>query len=206
MRAKNRRILLMNLKTIIFIGRSGCGKGTQIELMRDYFTKNDSREFFHLEAGARFRKFIADKYYASQLARDISLRGELQPEFLSVWGWVSELIENLTADKHLLIDGTPRRIGEAHILESVFEFFKREGVEIVYIKTSPEWSIDKMKKRGRGDDVNMTSLKNRMAWFEKDVMPVVEYFRNHDAHNFYEINGEQTVEEVQKDILEALKI
>lgn len=196
----------MNLKTIIFIGRSGSGKGTQIELMRDYFTKNDNREFFHLEAGARFRKFIADKYYASELAREISLSGALQPEFLSVWGWVSELIENLKENMHLLIDGTPRRIGEAHILESVFEFFKRENVEIVHIKTSQDWAIDKMQKRGRGDDIKMTSLMNRMDWFNKEVVPVIEYFRTHNSHTFHEINGEQSVEEVHQDILAALKI
>ncbi len=196
----------MNLKTIIFIGRSGSGKGTQIELMREYFKKNDSRDFFHLEAGARFRRFIADKYYASELAREISLSGALQPEFLSVWGWVSELIENLNADTHLLIDGTPRRIGEAHVLESVFEFFKRENVEIVHIKTSQDWAIDKMKKRGRGDDVSVASLINRMEWFEKEVVPVIEYFRMHKAHSFYEIDGERSIEEVHRDILSALKL
>ena len=51
----------MNLQTVIFIGRSGCGKGTQIEQFKNFLKNNDEREVFHLEAGDRFRNLINEK-------------------------------------------------------------------------------------------------------------------------------------------------
>ncbi len=194
----------MNLKTIIFIGRSGCGKGTQVELLIDYLKKNDSRPVFSLDAGEKFRSFIKEKFYSSKLAYENAVQGKLQPEFLSIWGWVSVLLEQLQEDEHLIIDGTPRRLGEARTLESVFEFFQRENIEIVYINVSRQWAVDRMQARGRMDDKSMNSINTRMDWFESSVVPVIDLYRTHPHHNFHEVNGEQSIEMVHKNIMSVL--
>lgn len=194
----------MNLKTIIFIGRSGCGKGTQVELLIDYLKKNDTRPVFSLDAGAKLRSFIKEKFYSSELAYENAEQGKLQPEFISIWAWVSALLENLQRDEHLIIDGTPRRLGEAGVLESVFEFFQRENIEIVYINVSRKWAIERMQSRGRMDDQNMKSINTRMDWFESSVVPVIDLYRAHPHHNFHEVNGEQSVEMVHKNIMSVL--
>jgi adenylate kinase family enzyme len=197
----------MHLKTIIFIGRSGCGKGTQNEKLINYIKELDTtRTVFNLEPGERFRKLIKEKKYASELAYENSVAGRLQPEFLSVWGWVSELIEKLERNQHLMIDGTPRRMGEAQVLESVFDFFERDNVEIVYINVSRQWAIEKMLARGRMDDQNMKSINTRLDWFESDVSKVLDFYRTHTKHIFHEINGEQSIEMVHKNILEVLNL
>ncbi len=196
----------MDLKTIVFIGRSGCGKGTQNEKLINFIKERDSRSVFNLEPGARFRKFIKEDRYASHLAYENAKAGRLQPEFLSVWGWVSELVENLDQDQHLMIDGTPRRIGEASVLESVFDFFEREHVEIVYINVSRQWAIDRMLARGRMDDTSMKSIHTRLDWFESDVSKVLDFYRTHKQHKFHEINGEQPIEVVHQNILQVLNL
>ncbi len=196
----------MDLKTIIFIGRSGCGKGTQNEKLINFIKERDNRPVFNLEAGARFRAFIKGDSYASRLASDIASRGTLQPEFLSVWAWVSELVEKMTENEHLMIDGTPRRLNEAHVLESVFHFFQRTSIDIVYINVSREWAEQRMIERGRADDKNMKSIETRLKWFETDVVPVLEFYRGHRHHRFHEINGEQSIEMVHKNILQALNL
>lgn len=196
----------MHLKTIIFIGRSGCGKGTQNEKLINFIKERDARSVFNLEPGERFRKFIKEDRYASQLAYENAKAGRLQPEFLSVWGWVSELVEKLERDQHLMIDGTPRRLGEASVLESVFDFFERDNVEIVYINVSRQWAIDKMLARGRMDDTSMKSINTRLDWFESDVSKVLDFYRAHKRHKFHEINGEQSIEAVHKNILQVLNL
>jgi adenylate kinase len=194
----------MPLKTIIFIGRSGCGKGTQVSKLIEHLKRIDSRNIVHVEAGALFRAFIKQNGYASSLSREISLDGGLQPEFLSIWAWSSQLINNLTPDDHLIADGTPRRLSEAYNLESAFNFFKRESVDVIYFDVSDEWAKERMRGRGRADDLEDSDLLRRLAWYKKEVMPAVEYFKTNPYYKIHNINGERPIEDVHKDILNAL--
>ncbi len=194
----------MNLQTIVFIGRSGCGKGTQVEQFQNFIKNNDSREIFHLEAGDRFRSLINEKTYTSQLAKEIAEKGGLQPEFLSIWAWTDKMVHGLNKEEHLLIDGTPRRLSEAKTLESVFDFLNRTDVNIIYLNVSRDWAIQRMKDRGRDDDKELEDVIARLDWFESDVVPALDFYRAHKSHKFHEINGEQEIGKVAEDILKSL--
>jgi len=196
----------MNLQTIVFIGRSGCGKGTQVEQFRNFLKNKDGREVFHLEAGDRFRSLINEKTYTSQLAKGVASKGGLQPEFLSIWAWTDKMVHSLGQDEHLLIDGTPRRLSEAKILESVFDFLSRTEVSIVYLNVSRDWAIKRMQERGRNDDKELKDVIARLDWFETDVVPALDYYKSHKSHKFYEINGEQEIDKVSEDIIESLDL
>lgn len=196
----------MELLTNIFIGRSGCGKGTQVEMLSELISKNDSHDIFHLEAGGRFREFIKENNYSSRIAKEIADSGGLQPEFLSIWAWGGELIRGLKKDQHLFIDGTPRRLIEAKILESAFDFYEREKINIIYINVSRDWAIERMTGRGRADDLEKDSINARLDWFDNEVVPVLDYYRAHKNHNFIEVNGEQSIEKVHEDIVRALDL
>lgn len=196
----------MELLTNIFIGRSGCGKGTQVDMLSDLISKQKLGEIFHLEAGGRFREFIKENNYSSRIAKEILDDGGLQPEFLSIWAWGGELIRGLKKEQHLFIDGTPRRISEAKILESAFDFYGRNKVNIIYINVSRDWAIERMHGRGRADDLEKESINARLKWFDDDVVPVLDYYRAHKNHNFIDINGEQPIEKVHEDIVRALDL
>ena len=76
----------MELQTFIFIGRSGCGKGTQVELLQEYIKKQDHKRYaFYIETGARFRQFIKEHSLSSRLAAEIYKTGNRQPDFIAVW-------------------------------------------------------------------------------------------------------------------------
>jgi adenylate kinase family enzyme len=194
----------MNLQTIVFIGRSGCGKGTQVEQFKKFLKENDNREIFHLEAGDRFRNLINENTYTSKLAKEVADRGGLQPEFLSIWAWTDKMVHSLNKDEHLMIDGTPRRLSEAKVLESVFDFLNRTDVNIIYINVSRDWAIQRMKERGREDDKNLEDVIARLDWFETDVVPALDFYRSHKSHKFHEINGEQEIDKVAEDILKSI--
>jgi adenylate kinase family enzyme len=197
--------VFMNSKTFIFIGRSASGKGTQIKLLSKYFKEIDDKEYFHLESGNRFRAFIEEEKYTSKLAKEVSNNGRLQPEFLSIWVWSSELINNLNEEKNLFIDGTPRRLIEAKILDEALSFYNRNEVDVIYVNVSREWATESMKKRGRADDVHDTNKESRMDWFDKQVVPVIDYYRSHKNYKFHDINGEQSIEKVHEDIVNSIK-
>ena len=51
------------------------------------------------------------------------------------------------------------------------------------------------------DDINEEEIKRRLNWFESDVIPAVEYFRKYSKYNFIELDGDQPVEAVQRELL-----
>ncbi len=197
----------MKNQTFIFIGRSGCGKDTQINLFEKKLKERDSEEKIQIiKSGDAFRKFWKeDKTYSGDLSRKIMEEGGLQPEFLTVYLWGKELIENITSDEVLILDGTPRRLNEAEVLDSALRFYKREKPTVVYMNVSREWSVTRLTERGRADDT-IDQINERLDWFDEDVVPALDYLKNNDYYNFVEIQGEQPIEDVRKEILEKLEI
>jgi adenylate kinase len=192
----------MNSRAILFFGRSGCGKGTQAKLLTD-FLKSKGREVLYTETGSQLREFIKKENYASKIAGEILRDGKLIPVFLPIWIWTDILVKNFTGNQDLILDGLCRRPEESAALDSAFDFYKIERPNIILMNVSKEWSYTRMMERKRADDTP-EKIQNRLAWYEKDVVPSVEYFRNKTEYNFIEINGEQTVENVHKDIIKAL--
>ncbi len=196
----------MTPQTFIFTGRSGSGKGTQVKLLTEYIKQKDEekRNVLYIETGARFRNFIAQDTYTSMLAREIMKKGDRQPDFMAVWMWSHELVENLkNTDDHWIFDGTPRSLNEAKVLDTSFDFFKRSEPAVVYINVSREWSEKHLLSRNRTDD-DKEGIKKRLDWFEKDVMPAVEYYKNDSVINYIEVNGEQPIEKVHQDLISKL--
>ncbi|MDO8590435.1 MAG: nucleoside monophosphate kinase, partial [bacterium] len=184
----------MKPKTFIFAGPSGCGKGTQVALLKTYLQKKtpDIKQF-HSYTGDGFRAFIEGKTTASKLARKIQMAGGLQPEFLAVWIWADELIKNFTGQEHLFIDGSPRKLGEAIVLDSALDFFKREQSYVIVINVSDEETTRRLLERGRADDTP-EAIKKRLEWYRNFVLPAALYFKNRPGYQFIEIDGERTPE------------
>lgn len=194
--------MLPNL-TFIFIGRSGSGKGTQIDLVTEKI-KALGQSLFLVESGENFRQFVKGPGYANLTAQTIMTEGKLQPAFLATWIWANELITNFKLEKNLIFDGTPRTLGEAKVLDSALGFFKRSKVIVVHLAISREEAAKRLALRGRGDDINEDEVEKRLNWFDGDVVPTIEYYRNHDSHLFFEVNGEQAIEKIASDLNELI--
>ena len=196
-------IIKLMLHTIIFMGRSGCGKGTQAELLKNRFHQNDGRQILYVETGDQFRKFIRGEGFSSQLSLKAYKNDIRQPDFLACFMWTKILIEELDEDMHLVFDGAPRARDEAEILTSALKFYKRERPTIIHLNVSRDWSEQRLLARGRLDDANISKIDKRLDWYEKDVLPALEYFKKNSFYRFLEINGEQSIEKVHSDIIAA---
>ncbi len=192
----------MDKRAFIFIGRSGSGKGTQAKLLAD-FLKVGSGEgsVLYIQSGYEFRNFVMGTTQTARLSKAINDEGGLQPEFLAVYMWVNMLVKQYTGGEHLIFDGTPRRPHEAGVLHSIFQFYGIQNPCIVYINVSEDWSRKHLLIRGRRDD-NEKDIRSRLDWFEKEVAPTVDFYRNNGAYNFIEINGEQDIKLVFKELTE----
>ena len=200
-----KRMNSLHKDTYIFIGASGSGKGTQVALLKEYITKKDPETpIYYVQTGAYFREFIKSETYAAHVAREVQEHGGLQPSFLAMWIWSDLFVKNLTGNEHLILDGAPRTTSEAHHLDIAMKFFKRERPVVIYLKVHREWSfrhlMERAEKEGRSDD-NEASINRRLDWFDRDVLPTVNHYRRDRDYDFIEINGENSIEEVHREII-----
>ncbi len=195
----------MNPQAFIFIGRSGSGKGTQAKLLSDYLTKLDSsKKTLYVQSGGEFRNFIKGTSLTATIAKGVNDAGGLQPEFLAVYMWVSVLVNQYTTQEHLIFDGTPRKLHEAGVLDSIFDFYKLEKPYVINLKVSEDWSVRHLMARGRQDDKEEV-IRERLSWFEKEVQGAIEFYRKSPRYQFIEIDGEQTVQEVHAELVKKIQ-
>ncbi len=190
----------------IFIGQSGSGKGTQVDLLKKKILSLDpGAKVFDLETGEIFRELIKGDTYTGKLTKELIDSGKLPPSFLGVHAWSHSIIYNYTGDEYVFIDGTPRVAEEVPALCSVFEFFNWHP-HIINIEVSDEWSYDRLKGRGREDDNNEHKIWGRIQWYHESVVPAIELLKQNDKVVYHSVSGEQTIECVHKDICEELGI
>jgi adenylate kinase family enzyme len=195
----------MQIYTFIFFGTVGSGKGTQTKLLTDYLKSKDNRESIYISPGHEYRKHIESGTYVGGIIKDSMDRGELQPDFLTNSVVTNILVSSLSPDKHIFADGYPRSKVQSEIFESMLKFFKRDNIKIIYLDISKDEAIKRMKIRGRHDDTD-EGIEQRFKEYINNVVPAMDYFKGKKDHQIYDINGEQSIEDVHKDIIKALEL
>ena len=192
------------LHTVIFMGQSGSGKGTQVALFNDRIRQLDpgKRQIMYVETGDSFRKFIKGENYSSLIAKERADKGRRQPDFLACMMWGNILTQELDRDMHIVFDGVARSLNEAKMLTTALEFYERKPT-VIYIKVSDKWAEERLLGRGRADDRSIEKVHGRLHWFNTDVLPSIKYFKEEPFYRVLEINGEQTIEKVHQDIMQA---
>lgn len=193
--------------TIIFIGPQGSGKGTQIEKLDAVLTRMDAtRDTIDFQTGRRFRALAmkGEGYTEGHVAETLD-SGVLQPLFLSVVLWGDAMREHMNPDRHVLIDGFPRTVSEAVVLESAFSFYDRQEITIINLETPEDIVRERMKGRARKDDTDI-SIEARLKWYREETLPVLAYYRDREHTTVFDIDGTDSIDGVHAQILHALKL
>ncbi len=192
-------------KVFIFLGRSGCGKGTQADLMIAHLCKigDKSCKTLHVESGALLREFAKGDNYTQKKIKEVLAGGVLVPESVIVSLWTDYLIANFSGTENLVFDGTPRKLHEAQLLDNALQFYGVEKPTVIYVNVSREWSEKRLLGRARKDDTP-DAIEKRLTWFETEVMKTIDFFKTNPYYNFIDVNGEQPIEDVQNEILAKL--
>ena len=196
-----------NIKTVIFIGPQGSGKGTQIEKLKAVLEADDERRrVVDIQTGRRFRALAAkQETFAEEKVADSIVTGALQPDFLVAVLWGQAMVDQLDDKSHLLIDGFPRTVGQIADLMDAFKFFDRGPVDVINLETPEEVVRARMLSRARGDDTS-DSIEERLRWYREDTLPVLEYYKNASSVSVHDLDGTDTIDGVHTQILTALNI
>jgi len=209
---------------IILFGRSGSGKGTQADLLRKKF------RFEILTTGDFLRELTKKKNYTGRKLKQILAKGGLAPWWLASLAWLEYFVD-LNRPKNLILDGSPRSLPEAKLLDEVFAWYGYQ-TKVFLIDISEKEAFFRLTKRricqkcgrlipyvGKYKDLKVCdkcggklvqrsddhpkAIQARLDYFKKSVMPVIRYYQRQGR--LIRINGEQSIEDVHQEILKYLK-
>lgn len=184
---------------IVLFGPPGAGKGTQSEkLISKYNLK-------HISTGDLFRKHLSEGTELGKAAQKYMDDGNLVPDEVVI-GMVDDTVKNNPDANGFILDGFPRTINQAEALDKLMN---GKGTPISGM-IALEVPVDELKKRllergkasGRVDDQNEEKINNRIAVYQKETLPVSQYYQHQGKFNA--IHGVGSIEEIFKNICEVI--
>jgi len=210
---------------VIFLGKPGAGKDTQMELLKEKMGLDFVNSGDLLRERKKINNFTGNKI--SQIMDNGGLI--LTPVVFNLWMDRFEELKNRGNVKGIIMDGSPRKIREAYLLDEALDWYEWDkNMKVILIDISDEESIERIGKRrycaqckeiyiydGKMDkcakcggelikrlDDDISCVKNRLAWFKEEVEPVINYYK--ESNRLIIINGKQEIEKVFEDILKTI--
>jgi adenylate kinase len=187
----------MDTRTIFFIGKPGCGKGTQAKLLAE---KTGWSVF---SSGDLFRDIAREDTPVGRKVKEENYAGILQPYWFAMYLYLKALF-SIPEDASIIFDGFNRKVPEAELIINSLKWLNRPFT-ILDIKVSDEEVQKRLALRKEEESrVDDAFVDERLKEYHTYTDPAIELFRK--AGVLIEINGEQTREKIAEDISVALKI
>jgi adenylate kinase len=192
------RIYMKKVLNLILMGPPASGKGTQAKLLLKKY-----KNYFYISTGQLFRKLVEEKTHAGEKIKETLESGGLIFDDLATTLWMYEIAFNVDKNQGIVADGFPRRLQEAKDLDEFLEFLDRKkNTRFFLIEISENEAQKRLIKRGRKDD-DPEDIKKRFRIYREKTIPALNHFKKQGL--LTKINGEQTRENVFKDIWKAIK-
>ncbi|HVY67443.1 MAG TPA: nucleoside monophosphate kinase [Patescibacteria group bacterium] len=189
-----------NYQAIFFIGPQGSGKGTQAKLLARRLN------FFYWEMGGILRQVAATATPLGEKVRQLIDAGVLLTDE-QLYQVVKLRLGELPESQGVIFDGIPRRLGQAEFLLDYLKSSGRSRFATLFINLPREESVSRLllraEKEKRADDT-LEKIEFRLRQYEQDTVPVLAYLKTNS--DFFEINGQPSVGQVEQDINHVLNI
>ena len=156
---------------LVIFGRQGAGKGTQCKRLVDRFG------LVHISTGDMLR---AERAAGSELGRkaaEIMDAGGLVGDDIMIPVAESRLSQPDVVANGFVLDGFPRTIDQANALMEVLDDTPLHLV--IDLDVPLEEVTMRMKARARNDDTD-EAIAQRLALYEKETRPVLDWFAERD--------------------------
>lgn len=184
-------------RTIFFIGKPGCGKGTQASFL------SEVTGWEVISAGKQFRSIASEETPVGHKVKSEIDVGILAPHWFAMYLYLKSLF-GVKEGASIIFDGFNRKVPEAELVISSLTWLNRPFT-VIEIKVSDEEVERRLAKRkgieGRADD---SAIDERLKEYKEYTEPAIEVFRM--AGTLVEIDGERTPEEIAASIREALAL
>jgi adenylate kinase len=209
------------------LGPPGSGKGTQAKRLVEVLGTP------HVSSGDLFRHHLSQETELGQMAKMYMEQGELVPDDVTV-KMVIERISHPDCEGGVILDGFPRTLSQAEALADALERREQEVTVVPLIQVSDEEVMRRLTARrvcedcgavynlafnppeeervcdvcgGRlyqREDDNPETVRHRLYTYYKETSPLIGYYFAQDL--LVEIDGEQSVDDVQEDLREAIGV
>ncbi len=211
---------------IILFGAQGSGKGTQADRLAE------ALGIPHVASGDLFRDAIKAESDLGREAKEYIDQGKLVPDDLTV-KMVLDRIKEPDCTPGVLLDGFPRTIAQAHALDeglaangrhidvAVYlnvprdillsrlsgRYICRAHQHVYNINTNPpkvagKCDIDGSDLYQRSDDTG-DAVQKRLDIFFNETIRLLDYYR--PQQKLSEVDGNQSIEQVQQDLVYAVQ-
>jgi adenylate kinase len=211
---------------IILFGSPGVGKGTQAKIISKTFN------IPHISTGDILRKAVKDQTELGKKAGELMSHGHLVPDDLMI-ELIKEVLTSEECKNGFILDGFPRTTVQAEELDELFKKIGINNAILIYITAKENEIIKRLSNRRackecgnifilkeieglnvcpscgaknsfylRNDDKEDV-IKNRLDVFNLTTKPVLSYYKN--KARVIEVNGFDTIENVNLKIVESLK-
>jgi len=180
---------IKNVK-IVLIGIQGAGKSTQGNLLSEKYGLP------YLSSGHIFRQMSKSKTKLGRWLKETLNSGALVPDETAV-EVVMEYLKRPEYEKGYILDGFPRTEAQAKVLG--------EGVDtVILIDVSDKEALWRISGRvSDRQDETLHAIRKRIALFHDVTSEVLNYYEG--IGQLYKVDGEQSVEEVYRDIEKVVK-
>jgi len=187
------------MKFVVLVGPPGAGKGTQAKLLQK------ALGLPQISTGDLFRFNLKNETELGQLARTFMDRGELVPDEVTV-AMVEDRLSKDDCSGGAILDGFPRTLAQAAALDELLAKLGGQIDIVPSIEVPQDVLVERLLKRaileGRADD-NRETIRTRMQVYENQTRPLLDYYGQKGL--VVPVNGQQTIEDVQKDLVQVIE-
>jgi adenylate kinase len=184
-------------RTILILGAPGSGKGTQGKVL------GSVPRFHHLACGDVFRSLDTRTPLGQQFVNYAS-KGELMPDDLTVKLWRANVKDRVESRLYkpdidfLVLDGIPRNVEQAKLLEPDVEVLKLFHLSCPNREELARRLRKRALKDNRFDDASDKVIYERFAIYDAETKPILDYYAGDKVVN---IDASQSPARVLHEIL-----
>jgi len=184
----------MGKNILIFLGPQGSGKSTQAEII------SKSKKYTYIIESDLLHQYSKQKHKEAKMVSEMMKKGEMIPFEISCEVLFNKI--NSIKSNKIIIDGFPRLLDQAHVLDYFLYKHKHNLKGIIYIDLPKKECVKRLLLRKREDDTLKIINTRLKIYFEKTKM-VLDHYKT--KKKLIKINGNQSIKKVTKEINTKIK-